>query len=197
MSYAELHCISNFTFLRGASHPAELVQRAKATRVCGARADRRVLARRQSSAPMPPRARRVCRSSSAASSRSTDGLRFVALATSRRGYAAPRAARSRGAAARRQKGTTSSVACRPRRRTRGMPRAVAAGSEPAAERGGVAARALRGPSLGRGGTAVGRGRDRERLERLTALARELGAARGRGGRRAHAPAPPPRAAGHC
>ena len=29
MSYAELHCISNFTVLRGASHPAELVQRAK------------------------------------------------------------------------------------------------------------------------------------------------------------------------
>jgi error-prone DNA polymerase len=26
--YAELHCISNFTFLRGASHPAELVKRA-------------------------------------------------------------------------------------------------------------------------------------------------------------------------
>ena len=29
MSYAELHCISNFTFLRGASHPDELVKRAK------------------------------------------------------------------------------------------------------------------------------------------------------------------------
>ncbi len=28
--YAELHCLSNFTFLRGASHPAELVQRAHA-----------------------------------------------------------------------------------------------------------------------------------------------------------------------
>ena len=28
--YAELHCISNFTFLRGASHPEELVARAKA-----------------------------------------------------------------------------------------------------------------------------------------------------------------------
>ena len=28
MSYAELHCISNFTFLRGASHPHELVKRA-------------------------------------------------------------------------------------------------------------------------------------------------------------------------
>ena len=25
--YAELHCLSNFTFLRGASHPAELVIR--------------------------------------------------------------------------------------------------------------------------------------------------------------------------
>jgi error-prone DNA polymerase len=28
--YAELHCLSNFSFLRGASSPAELVQRAKA-----------------------------------------------------------------------------------------------------------------------------------------------------------------------
>jgi error-prone DNA polymerase len=28
--YAELHCISNFTFLRGASHPQELVERASA-----------------------------------------------------------------------------------------------------------------------------------------------------------------------
>ena len=27
--YAELHCLSNFTFLRGASHPGELVQRAR------------------------------------------------------------------------------------------------------------------------------------------------------------------------
>ena len=29
MKYAELHCISNFTFLRGASHPEELIQTAK------------------------------------------------------------------------------------------------------------------------------------------------------------------------
>jgi len=29
-AYAELHCLSNFTFLRGASHPGELVQRAAA-----------------------------------------------------------------------------------------------------------------------------------------------------------------------
>ena len=27
-SYAELHCLSNFSFLRGASHPEELVERA-------------------------------------------------------------------------------------------------------------------------------------------------------------------------
>ena len=27
--YAELHCLSNFTFLRGASHPEELVKRAQ------------------------------------------------------------------------------------------------------------------------------------------------------------------------
>jgi error-prone DNA polymerase len=30
VSYCELHCISNFTFLRGASHPEELVERALA-----------------------------------------------------------------------------------------------------------------------------------------------------------------------
>src|SRR5437762_10159555 len=28
MPYAELHCVSNFSFLRGASHPEELVARA-------------------------------------------------------------------------------------------------------------------------------------------------------------------------
>ena len=28
--YAELHCCSNFSFLRGASHPEELVERAQA-----------------------------------------------------------------------------------------------------------------------------------------------------------------------
>src|SRR6202035_3081101 len=28
MAYAELHCLSNFTFLRGASHPHELVEQA-------------------------------------------------------------------------------------------------------------------------------------------------------------------------
>ena len=30
MEYAELHCLTHFSFLRGASHPAELVQQAHA-----------------------------------------------------------------------------------------------------------------------------------------------------------------------
>ena len=30
MDYAELHCVSNFSFLRGASRPEELVERAAA-----------------------------------------------------------------------------------------------------------------------------------------------------------------------
>ena len=29
-AYAELHCLSNFTFLRGASHPHELIEQADA-----------------------------------------------------------------------------------------------------------------------------------------------------------------------
>ncbi len=30
LGYAELHCVSKFSFLRGASHPHELVERAAA-----------------------------------------------------------------------------------------------------------------------------------------------------------------------
>jgi error-prone DNA polymerase len=33
-AYAELHCLSNFTFLRGASHPQELIERAMALGYC-------------------------------------------------------------------------------------------------------------------------------------------------------------------
>ena len=39
MAYAELHCLTNFTFLRGASPPEELVARALA-RLRGARPHR-------------------------------------------------------------------------------------------------------------------------------------------------------------
>ena len=37
--YAELHCLSNFTFLRGASHPQELVARAKASEIRNSEVD--------------------------------------------------------------------------------------------------------------------------------------------------------------
>ena len=35
VQYAELHCLSNFSFLRGASHPAELVTAAAALGYAG------------------------------------------------------------------------------------------------------------------------------------------------------------------
>ena len=35
IQYAELHCVSNFSFLRGASHPEELVERALALEYAG------------------------------------------------------------------------------------------------------------------------------------------------------------------
>ena len=34
-AYAELHCLSNFTFLRGASHPEELMLQAQAIGLSG------------------------------------------------------------------------------------------------------------------------------------------------------------------
>ncbi|MBX3704558.1 MAG: error-prone DNA polymerase, partial [Steroidobacteraceae bacterium] len=87
MSYAELHCLSNFTFLRGASHPEELVERARQlgyaalalTDECSlAGIVRAHVAAREAGLPL------------IAGSEFTlaDGLRFVALATSRRGYGA-------------------------------------------------------------------------------------------------------------
>ena len=44
-AYAELHCLSNFTFLRGASHPEELVDTCPRVGLCGAGDHRRVFAR--------------------------------------------------------------------------------------------------------------------------------------------------------
>src|SRR5688572_24452986 len=87
MAYAELHCISNFTFLRGASHPAELVERAKAlgyaalalTDECSlAGVVRAHAAAREAGLPLVV----------GSEFRLADGLRLVALAESRRGYGA-------------------------------------------------------------------------------------------------------------
>ena len=87
MAYAELHCLSNFTFLRGASHPAELVMRARQlgyaalalTDECSVAGVVRAHA-----------AARECGLALVIGSEFTltDGLRFVGLATSRRGYGA-------------------------------------------------------------------------------------------------------------
>jgi error-prone DNA polymerase len=87
MPYAELHCISNFTFLRGASHPEELVARAHAlgyaalaiTDECSlAGAVRAHVAARDCGLPLVVGSELTL----------TDGLRLVCLATSREGYAA-------------------------------------------------------------------------------------------------------------
>jgi len=89
--YAELHCLSNFTFLRGASHPEHLVDRA-------ARLGYRALAiTDECSVAGAPRAhlynrkpveddRPVIQLIIGSEFRLTCGLRFVALATNRQGY---------------------------------------------------------------------------------------------------------------
>ncbi|MEM6640858.1 MAG: error-prone DNA polymerase, partial [Pseudomonadota bacterium] len=86
MDYAELHCVTNFTFLRGASHPEELVQRAYAlgyralaiTDECSVSGVVRAhTAARDLHLPLIIGSELRCR----------DGLHLVALCTSRRGYA--------------------------------------------------------------------------------------------------------------
>ncbi len=85
-AYAELHCVSNFTFLRGASHPQELVGRAQAlgytalaiTDECSlAGVVRAHVAAKQCGLPLIVGAELRLRC----------GLAFVALATDRQGYA--------------------------------------------------------------------------------------------------------------
>ena len=85
MRYAELHCISNFTFLRGASHPEELVGRAQElgyaalaiTDECSlAGVVRAHVEAKQRQLPLVI----------GSEFRLDDGLRFVALATDRASY---------------------------------------------------------------------------------------------------------------
>ncbi len=87
MAYAELHCLSNFTFLRGASHPAELVGRARQLGYAAlALTDECSLA----GVVRAHAAARDCGLALIVGSEFTlaDGLRLVCLATSRRGYGA-------------------------------------------------------------------------------------------------------------
>ena len=86
MRYAELHCISNFTFLRGASHPEELVARAQGAGLRGAGDHRRVLARRRGARPRRSESMRQRPLVIGSEFRLDDGLRFVLLATDRASY---------------------------------------------------------------------------------------------------------------
>ncbi len=88
MAYAELHCISNFSFLRGASHPEELIERAAAlgyaalalTDECSvAGVVRAHLAARALAEPVPQLI-------VGSEFRLSDGLHCVLLACNRRGY---------------------------------------------------------------------------------------------------------------
>jgi error-prone DNA polymerase len=84
-AYAELHCLSNFTFLRGASHPHELIERAGAlgysalaiTDECSVAGTVRAHMAAQ---------KRALRLIIGAEFRLVCGLRLVALAIDRRGY---------------------------------------------------------------------------------------------------------------
>ncbi|HTV78145.1 MAG TPA: PHP domain-containing protein, partial [Steroidobacteraceae bacterium] len=89
--YAELHCLSNFTFLRGASRPAELVQRARQlgysalaiTDECSVAGVVRAHMALQEGGAAAPSLKLIIGSEFTL----TCGLKFVALAMNRRGYA--------------------------------------------------------------------------------------------------------------
>ena len=83
--YAELHCISNFSFLRGASHPEELVERATALEYSA------LAITDECSVAGVVRAHSAAKQSGlklliGSEFRLADGLRFVLLAQNRNGY---------------------------------------------------------------------------------------------------------------
>jgi error-prone DNA polymerase len=88
--YAELHCLSNFTFLRGASHPEELVRRAchlgyaaiALTDECSVAGSVRALLEQRRLKEQGHTIHLIV----GAEFRLTCGLRFVALAKNRQGY---------------------------------------------------------------------------------------------------------------
>ncbi|HTU56952.1 MAG TPA: PHP domain-containing protein, partial [Polyangiales bacterium] len=91
MSYAELHCLTNFTFLRGASQPEELVRRARQLKYAAlAITDECSVAgvvRAHVAAKAPESSAPPLKLIVGAEFRLTCGTRLVALAMNRRGYA--------------------------------------------------------------------------------------------------------------
>ncbi|MGH8132255.1 MAG: PHP domain-containing protein, partial [Steroidobacteraceae bacterium] len=84
-AYAELHCLSNFTFLRGASHPHELVEQAGALGYAALAITDECSVAGAVRAHMAAK-RRGIKLIIGAEFRLTCGLRFVALAIDRHGY---------------------------------------------------------------------------------------------------------------
>ena len=201
-AYAELHCLSNFSFLRGASHPEELVERAHALGYAALAHHRRVLARR-----------RRARASGGEGLRAAARHRQRVHAGRRREARAARAPTARATATWRSS-SRAAGATRPRARyalTRDDVAALAAGLLALWVPPDRRSRRRRGDALDhrRAGSrdvsrprwiavelAVARRRPRAARRARRAGAGERAAA-GRRRRRPHARARPPRAAGHA
>jgi error-prone DNA polymerase len=87
MAYAELHCLSNFTFLRGASHPEELVRQADALGYAGLAITDECSLAGVVRAHMAARELQI-RLVVGGEFRCEDGLKVVVLAPNRSAYAA-------------------------------------------------------------------------------------------------------------
>jgi error-prone DNA polymerase len=84
-AYAELHCLSNFTFLRGASHPHELIEQADALGYSALAITDECSVAGVVRAHMAAK-RRQLKLIIGAEFRLSCGLKFVALAIDRQGY---------------------------------------------------------------------------------------------------------------
>ncbi len=202
-AYAELHCLSNFSFLRGASHPEELVERAQGqgyaalalTDECSlAGVVRAHLAAKDAGLPLIIGSEFTL----------ADGTKLVLLATDRASYGdlSQLITRGRRNAA---KGTYAADARRRRRARVALPRAVAARARfarapmsamrCAATPAGCATCSPTAP--GSPSSCSRTPATRARLAHCTALSRHSRLAARRRRRRAHARARAPRAAGHA
>ena len=188
--YAELHCLSNFSFLRGASHPDELVSRAAGARLHGARADRRVLACRRGAAHAAAKESGLPLIIGAEIAR-RDGRKLVLLATDRRSYGAISSLITRGRRRSKKAATRSGVPMSSR-----FPAAARCALDPRRRptAGGMARGALSRRCLDRGGTALRAERSRQ-ARALCGSQQSASACRWWPRRRAHASAHPAAAAG--
>ena len=85
-AYAELHCLTNFSFLRGASHPEELVERAAALGYAALAITDECSVAGVVRAHVAAKEARPEAASSAPRCSSQDGPKLVLLATDRTGY---------------------------------------------------------------------------------------------------------------